>query len=60
MLIVEFESEEFTGSESSGFVEVLVVLNGTSTASISIQVTTTELTAGINNYTQFINYGLMY
>ena len=45
MLVVEFESEQYTGSESSGFVEVVVVLNGSSTTPISVMVNTIELTA---------------
>ena len=45
VLVVEFESEQYTGSESSGFVEVVVVLNGSSTTPISVMVNTIELTA---------------
>ena len=59
MLVIEFESEQYTGSESSGFVEVTVMLNGSSTTPISVMMTMTEWTATgegyINNYTQFIN-----
>ena len=46
MLVVEFESEQYTGSESSGFVEVTVMLNGTSTTPISVIVIIT--TAGLS------------
>ena len=45
VLVVEFESEQYTGSESSGFVEVVVVLNGSSTTPISVMGNTSELTA---------------
>ena len=44
MLVVEFESEQYTGSESSGFVEVTVILNGSSTTPINVMITIT--TAG--------------
>ena len=44
MLVVEFESEQYTGSESSGFVEITVMLNGSSTTPISVMITIT--TAG--------------
>ena len=46
MLVVEFESEQYNGSESSGFVEVTVMLNGSSTTSISVMLTIT--TAGLS------------
>ena len=43
MLTVEFESEQYIGSESSGIVELVVILSGgLSTTSISIMVVTTE------------------
>ena len=45
VLVVEFESEQYTGSESSGFVEVVVVLNGSSTTPISVMMNTSEQTA---------------
>ena len=44
VLVVEFEYEQYTGSESSGFVEVTVILNGSSTTPISVMMTIT--TAG--------------
>ena len=45
MLVVEFESEQYTGSESLGFVEVIVIiLGGSSTTPISVMLTIT--TAG--------------
>ena len=41
MLVVEFESEQYTGSESSGFVEVVVIISGgLSTTPISVMITT--------------------
>ena len=45
VLVVEFESEQYNGSESSGFVEVVVVLNGSSTTPISVMGNTSKLTA---------------
>ena len=42
MLVVEFESEQYTGSESSGFVEVVITLGGSSTTPISVMVNTSE------------------
>ena len=39
MLVVEFESEQYTGFESSGFVEVTVTLNGSSITPISVMLT---------------------
>ena len=46
MLVVEFESEQYTGSESSGFVEVVVIISGGSSITpISVMMTTTERTA---------------
>ena len=40
VLLVEFSSEQFTGSESSGFIEVLVrITGGTSTTPITVTVT---------------------
>ena len=45
MLVVEFESGQYTGSESSGFVEVVVIISGgSSTTPISVMMTIT--TAG--------------
>ena len=39
MLVVEFESEQYTGSESSGFVEVVVIISGgSSTTPISVMI----------------------
>ena len=61
MLVVEFESEQYTGSESSGFVEVVVIISGgSSTTPISVMmtiITRGRSAAGegyINN--QYINY----
>ena len=45
VITVEFESDRFTGFESSGFIGVNVTLNGLSTTPISLLVTTTEWTA---------------
>ena len=45
MLVVEFESGQYTGSESSRFVEVVVIISGgSSTTPISVMITIT--TAG--------------
>ena len=45
MLVVEFESEQYTGSESLGFIEVVVIISGgSSTTPISVMITIT--TAG--------------
>ena len=41
MLVVGFESEQYTGFESSGFVEVVVIISGSSTIPISVMITTT-------------------
>ena len=39
VLVVEFESEQYTGSESSGFVEVVVIISGgSSTTPISVMI----------------------
>ena len=46
VLVVEFKSDQYTVSESSGFVEVVVIiLGGSSTSPISVMVTTRERTA---------------
>ena len=46
MLVVEFESGQYTGSESSGFVEVVVMISGgSSTTPISVMLITIERTA---------------
>ena len=46
MLVVEFESEQYTGSESSGFVEVTTIISGgSSTTPISLIMTMTEQSA---------------
>ena len=43
MLVVEFESGQYTGSESSGFVEVVVIISGgSSTTPISVMMTTSD------------------
>ena len=40
VLMVEFESEQYSGSESSGFIEVVVrITGGTSTTPITVTVT---------------------
>ena len=40
MLVVEFASGQFTGSESSGFIEVVVrITGGSSSAPITVAVT---------------------
>ena len=42
MLIIEFASGQFTGSESSGFIEVIVrITGGTSSSPITVTVTPT-------------------
>ena len=39
MLVVEFESGQYTGSESSGFVKVVVIISGgSSTTPISVMI----------------------
>ena len=50
MLVVEFESEQYTGSESSGFIEVTVMLNGSSTTPINVMITMTERSATGEGY----------
>ena len=46
MLVVEFESEEYIGSESSGFAEIVVIISGgSSTTPISVMMTAIERTA---------------
>ena len=46
MLVVEFEFKQYTGSESSGFVEVVVIISGgLSTTPISVMMITIERTA---------------
>ena len=46
VLVVEFESEQYEGSESSGFVEVVVIISGgLSTTPISVMITSIERTA---------------
>ena len=43
VLVVEFVSRQFTGSESSGFIEVMVrTTGGTSNTPITVTVTPTE------------------
>ena len=58
MLVVEFESEQYTGSESSGFVEIVVIISGgSSTTPISavITITTAGQSARSEGYNS-INY----
>ena len=51
MLVVEFEYEEYIGSESSGFVEVVVIISGGfSTTPISVMMNTIERTARGEGY----------
>ena len=46
MLVVEFTKGQYIGTESSGFLEVVVIiLGGSSTSPISVMVTTSEQTA---------------
>ena len=46
MLVVEFESEQYTGSESSGFAEAVVIISGgSSTTPISAMMTMIERSA---------------
>ena len=48
---MEFESKQYTGTESSGFVEVIVIISGgSSTSPISVMVTTSEQTATGKGY----------
>ena len=61
VLEVEFESYQYTGSESSGFVEVVEIISeGSSTSPISVMVTTSEQSATGEGYikrpTQYNNY----
>jgi len=43
VLVVQFASEQFTGSESSGFIEVVVeITGGTSSTPITVMVTPYE------------------
>ena len=39
VLVVEFASGQFTGSESSGFIEVVVITGGSSSIPIIVTVT---------------------
>ena len=48
---MEFESKQYNGTESSGFVEVVVIISGgSSTSPISVMVTTSEQTATGEDY----------
>ena len=50
-LVVGFVTDQFFGSESSGFVEIAVnISGGSSTTPISVMVTTTERTAKGEEY----------
>ena len=43
VIVVEFESEKYIGSELSGFVEVVVIISGgSSTTPISVMMTTSD------------------
>ena len=51
VLVIEFQSEQYIGSESSGIVEVAVIISGgSSTTPISVMVTTTGHTARGKEY----------
>ena len=51
MLVVQFTKKQYTGSESSGHVEVVVIISGgSSTSPISVMVTTSERTATGEGY----------
>ena len=51
VLEIEFESEQYTISESSRFVEVVVIISGgSSTSPISVMVTTREWSATGEGY----------
>ena len=51
MLVVGFKSDQYNGSESSGFVEFTVTLSGgSSTTPISVMVTTTGQSANGDRY----------
>ena len=51
VLVVEFTRSKYTGSESSGFIEVVVIISGgSSTSPISVMVTTSEQTARGEGY----------
>ena len=53
MLVVKFESERYTGSESSGFVEVVVIISGgSSTTPISVMITISNRSATGNRQAQ--------
>ena len=61
MLVVEFKSDQYYGSESSGFVEVTVTLSGgTSTTPISVLVTTTGQSATGDRYKMMYYLVLLY
>ena len=49
MLVVEFESQQYTGSESSGFVKI-TILGGSSTTPISVMINMTEQSATGEGY----------
>ena len=60
MLVVEFESGQYTGSESSGLVEVIVIISGgssTTPLSVMITITTTGQSASSERY--IINYVIL-
>ena len=59
VLVVEFTRSKYTGSESSGFVEVVVIISGgSSTSPINVMVTTIEQSATGEGYVN--NYGLLH
>ena len=65
MLVVEFESGQYTGSESSGFVGVVIIISGgSSTAPISVMITTTtsigRLSASGEKWIIILFYSLLY
>ena len=48
---MEFQSKQYTGTESSGFVEVVVIISGgSSTSPISVMLTTSEWSATGKGY----------
>ena len=51
MLVVEFKSNQFSVTESSGFAEIIVTISGgSSTTPISVMVTTSERSATGKGY----------
>ena len=61
MLVVEFESGQYTGSESSGFVEVIVIISGgSSTTPLSVMITISTAGQSASSEKYIINYVTLY